>query len=230
MSEFLIIQNTKIEGIGTLGDLLKADGFRTKTILAKNEKIPENKYDAMIILGAPESANDDLPYLKQEIKLICDSVEKEIPVLGICLGSQLIAKAFDARVYNGHRKEIGFYDDIEFDNTSQSKLFSGIKSPSSVFHWHGDTFDLPKDAILLASSEICKNQAFIWNNQVLGLQFHIEVTESSIGELIKSGKSELIEAPFIQSASKIQEGYQYIPTCHILLESVIEKFLTLKSL
>ena len=88
MSEFLVIQNTKIEGIGTLGDLLKADGFSTKTVLAKNEKIPETKHDAVIVLGAPESANDDLPYLKQEMRLIRDSVKKEIPVLGICLGSQ----------------------------------------------------------------------------------------------------------------------------------------------
>ena len=70
MSEFLVIQNTRIEGIGTLGELLKADGFGIKTILAKNEKIPEVKQDAIIILGAPESANDDLPYLKQEMDLI----------------------------------------------------------------------------------------------------------------------------------------------------------------
>jgi GMP synthase-like glutamine amidotransferase len=159
MSEFLIIQNTKIEGIGTLGGLLKADGFGTKTVLAKNEKIPEAGYDAVIVLGAPESANDDLPYLKQEMKLIHNSVKKEIPVLGICLGSQLIAKAFDARVYQGPRKEIGFYEDIEFDNISQSKLFNGIKSPSLVFHWHGDTFDLPKNAVRLAHSRDYQNQA-----------------------------------------------------------------------
>ena len=110
MSEFLVIQNTKMEGIGTLGDLLKADGFSIKTVLAKSEKIPETKHDGVIILGAPESANDDLTYLKQEMEIIRNSVKKEIPVLGICLGSQLIAKAFGARVYKGPRKEIGFYE------------------------------------------------------------------------------------------------------------------------
>ncbi len=196
MSEFLIIQNTRIEGIGTLGDLLKADGFSTKTILAKNEKIPETRYDGIIVLGAPESANDDLPYLKQEMGLICDSVKKDIPVLGICLGSQLIAKAFDARVYSGPRKEIGFYDDIEFDNVSQSKLFRGIKSPSSVFHWHGDTFDLPKNAVRLAHSRDYQNQA-IKIGSAVGIQFHLEVDESTIKLWLEKSKDELSKATYI---------------------------------
>ncbi|HJW20659.1 MAG TPA: type 1 glutamine amidotransferase [Candidatus Nitrosotalea sp.] len=196
MSEFLIIQNTKIEGIGTLGDLLKADGFNTKTILAKNEKIPDSRHDAIIILGAPESANDDLPYLKREIELIRDSVKKEIPILGICLGSQLIAKAFDARVYSGPRKEIGFYEDIEFDNVSQSKLFSGIKSPSPVFHWHGDTFDLPKNAVRLAHSKDYQNQA-IKIGSAVGIQFHLEVDEQTIKLWLEKSKEELGKVTYI---------------------------------
>ncbi|MHB8545873.1 MAG: type 1 glutamine amidotransferase [Nitrosotalea sp.] len=196
MSEFLIIQNTKIEGIGTLGDLLKADGFSTKTVLAKNEKIPETRHDAIIVLGAPESANDDLPYLKQEMVLIRDSVKREIPVLGICLGSQLIAKAFDARVYRGPRKEIGFYNDIEFDNSSQSKLFNGMKSPFHVFHWHGDTFDLPKNAIRLAHSGDYQNQA-IKIGSAIGIQFHLEVDESIIKLWLEKSKEELSKATYI---------------------------------
>ncbi|MDE1819100.1 MAG: type 1 glutamine amidotransferase [Thaumarchaeota archaeon] len=196
MSEFLIIQNTKIEGIGTLGDLLKADGFSTKTVLAKNEKIPETGYDAIIVLGAPESANDDLPYLKQEMLLIRDSVKKEIPVLGICLGSQLIAKAFDARVYRGPIREIGFYNDIEFDNIAQSKLFNGIKSPCLVFHWHGDTFDLPKNAIRLAHSVHYQNQA-IKIGSAVGIQFHLEVDESIIKLWLEKSKEELSKATYI---------------------------------
>ncbi len=196
MSEFLIIQNTKIEGIGTLGDLLKDDGFSTKTILAKNEKIPETAYDGMIVLGAPESANDNLPYLKHEMELIRNAVKREVPVLGICLGSQLIAKAFDARVYRGPRKEIGFYEDIEFDNISQSKLFDGIKSPSLVFHWHGDTFDLPKNAVRLAHSKDYQNQA-IKIESAVGIQFHLEVDESTIRLWLEKSKEELSNTTYI---------------------------------
>src|SRR5712692_2529145 len=146
MSDILIIQNSRYEGPAFLGELLKADGFNTTTVLAKKEKIPVMDPRAVVILGAPESANDDLVYLKEELNIIGELVRKKIPMLGICLGSQLIAKSFGARVYQGNRKEIGFYQDIAFDNTANSKLFYGIKSPSTVFHWHGDTFDLPKGA------------------------------------------------------------------------------------
>jgi GMP synthase-like glutamine amidotransferase len=194
--EFLVIQNTRIEGIGTLGDLIKADGFDMTTVLAKSEKIPQPKSGAIIILGAPESANDDLVYLKQEMELIRESVKKEIPVLGICLGSQLIAKAFGARVYKGHQKEIGFYNDIEFDNISQSKIFQGIKSPSLVFHWHGDTFDLPENAVRLAHSKQYQNQALKIGSAV-GVQFHLEVDESTIKLWLEKSKEELASVPYI---------------------------------
>lgn len=196
MTEFLVIQNTKIEGIGTLGDLIRTDGFDITTVLAKNEKIPQAKPDAIIILGAPESANDDLPYLKQEMELIRESVKEDIPVLGICLGSQLIAKAFGARVYKGHQKEIGFYDDIEFDNASKSKIFQGIKSPSLVFHWHGDTFDLPENAIRLAYSKQYQNQALKIGSAV-GVQFHLEVDEPTIRLWLEKSKKELACVPYI---------------------------------
>jgi GMP synthase-like glutamine amidotransferase len=185
-----------MEGIGTLGDLIRADGFDITTVLAKSEKIPQKKPDAIIILGAPESANDDLPYLKQEMELIRESVKKDIPVLGICLGSQLIAKAFGARVYKGHQKEIGFYDDIEFDNTSQSKIFSGIKSPSLVFHWHGDTFDLPENAVRLAHSKQYQNQALKIGSAV-GVQFHLEVDEPTIKLWLEKSREELASILYI---------------------------------
>ncbi len=196
MSEFLIIQNTEIEGIGVLGNLLKADGFNTRTVLAKNEKIPNMKSDAIIILGASESANDDLSYLKNELELIRDAVRKEIPVLGICLGSQLIAKAFGARVYKGSKKEIGFYNDIEFDNTTQSRIFNGMKSPALVFHWHGDTFDLPKNAIRLAHSKDYENQA-IKIGSAVGVQFHLEVDEPTIKLWLEKSKEEFSKVQYI---------------------------------
>jgi len=176
MKNVLVIQNARLEGPGTIGELLQSDGFSIQTILAKKEKIPPLNYDLVLVLGAPESANDDSQYLKDEMALIKEAIQKNIPTLGICLGSQLMAKALGAKVYPGPKKEIGFYHDVIYDE--KSSLFSGISSPFTVFHWHGDTFDIPPGAHRLAHSE-SYNQAFRYGTAV-GLQFHLEVDSDII--------------------------------------------------
>ena len=194
MSDVLLVQNTRIEGSGYLGELLKEDGFDIASINVKHEELPEKKFSLAIILGAPESANDDLPYLHAEQKLIKNYVEENIPVLGICLGSQLIAKTFGSKVYRGTKKEIGFYNDLRINNDSY--LFSGFQNPFTVFHWHGDTFDLPEGAIRLASSEHYLNQAFQYKSAV-GLQFHLEVNEQMINLWLDNTEEKLKEIPYI---------------------------------
>ena len=194
MSDVLLVQNTRIEGSGYLGDLLKQDGFEIHSVHAKTEKIPEQNFSLVVILDAPESANDDLPYLLEEQKLIRKSVEQNIPVLGICLGSQLIAKSFGARVYRGPKKEIGFYNDLILDGNSS--LFSNFENPFTVFHWHGDTFDLPKDSVRLAHSENYPNQAFQIKSAV-GLQFHLEVNEDMVNLWLDKTQEKLEQIPYI---------------------------------
>jgi GMP synthase-like glutamine amidotransferase len=194
MSEVLVVQNTRLEGTGYLGELLRKDGFVTYSVNAKHEKIPEKNYSLVIILGAPESANDDLPYLLAEQKLIKKTVDNDVPLLGICLGSQLIAKTYGGKVYPGSKKEIGFYHDLMVDNNS--KLFSGFANPFTVFHWHGDTFDLPQKAILLAHSENYPNQAFQIGSAV-GLQFHLEVNEEMVNLWLDKTQEKLGNIPYI---------------------------------
>lgn len=194
MSDVLFIQNTKIEGSGYLGDLVKQDGFRIKSIYAKQEKIPEEEFSLVVILGAPESANDELFYLQKEQELIKNSVEKETPVLGICLGSQLIAKTFGGKVYPGPKKEIGFYNDLVPE--SNSSLFSGFSSPFTVFHWHGDTFYLPKQAIRLVHSKNYPNQAFQIQSAI-GLQFHLEVNAAMVNLWLDKTQEKLATIPYI---------------------------------
>ena len=211
MPEILVIQNAKYEGLGVLDELLKKDGFVIKTVFAKTEPIQSSNPSAVIILGAPESANDDLQYLKNEMDLIRNYTEKNIPILGICLGSQLIAKAFGARVYQGPKKEIGFYQDVEFDNQKESNLFSGINSPVTVFHWHGDTFDLPKGATRLAHSKQYENQAFRFKSAV-AVQFHLEVDEPTIRLWLEKSGTELNNTPYIDPKSIEKMIPQYIET------------------
>ncbi len=195
MSDVLLIQNTRIEGSGYLGELLKQDGFELYSVHAKTEKLPEKDFSLVVILGAPESANDDLTYLWEEQKLIKKNVEKNTPVLGICLGSQLIAKTFGAKVYSGPKKEIGFYDDLIPDGNS--KLFSGFENPFTVFHWHGDTFDLPTKAVRLVSSQNYSNQAFQIGSAV-GLQFHLEVNTEMVNLWLDKTKEKLEKLQYIK--------------------------------
>ncbi|MEX0656700.1 MAG: type 1 glutamine amidotransferase [Nitrosopumilaceae archaeon] len=200
MPDVLVVQNSSAEGLGSLGNLLVKDGFRLQNVFAKKEKIPQNDYSLLVVLGAPESANDNLDYLKDEMNLIQQFVKKERPVLGICLGSQLIAKSFGAKVFRGSRKEIGFYHDLHITNSS--KLFSGFENPFTVFHWHGETFDLPQNATRLVSSTYYVNQAFLLETAV-GIQFHIEVTNEMINLWLDTSK-ELSEAQHI-NPNKIKQ-------------------------
>ena len=195
MSDVLLVQNTRIEGSGYLGDLLQNDGFKISSVNAKHELLPKSDFSLVVILGAPESANDNLPYLRAEQQLIKNCVEKNIPVLGICLGSQLIAKTFGAKVYKGPQKEIGFYNDLEVSNNNSS-LFSGFKSPFTVFHWHGDTFDLPDGATRLAASKHYLNQAFQYKSAI-GLQFHLEVNGEMINLWLDNTEDKLQKIPYV---------------------------------
>jgi GMP synthase-like glutamine amidotransferase len=178
MSKVLVIKNARLEEPGTIGELFSSDGFELQTVFAKKEKIPALDHSVVLVLGAPESANDELQYLKDEMGLIREAAQKNIPALGICLGSQLMAKAFGAKVYPGPKKEIGFYHDVKVDTDSKSKLFDGMTNPFTVFHWHGDTFDIPQNATRLAYSELY-NQAFKYGSAV-GIQFHFEVNKEIV--------------------------------------------------
>ena len=194
MSDVLLVQNTRIEGSGYLGELLRNDGFDIHSVHAKHDNIPEKSYSLVVILGAPESANDNLPYLIEEQKLIKKTVDQNKPILGICLGSQLIAKTFGGIVYPGPKKEIGFYNDLVYEENS--KLFSGFRNPFTGFHWHGDTFDLPSGAKRLVSSKLYQNQAFQLQSAV-GIQFHMEVNEEMVNLWLDNTEEKMLEIPYI---------------------------------
>ena len=208
MVDVLVIQNSKIEGLCALENLLVSDGFKIKTIYAKKEKIPNEDFQLLVILGGNQSANDKLSYLSLEEELIRKSVSKERPVLGICLGSQLIAKTFGSKVTTGKLQEIGFYQDISIN--SKSKLFSGIENPMTVFHWHGDTFTLPTSSLRMASSKNYENQAFQYKSAV-GLQFHLEIDEKSVKLWLEKSKEKISKIPYINHEKILGDISEKIP-------------------
>jgi len=146
-------------------------------------------YNALVILGGPASVYENHQYLKGEEKLIQNAMAKNMPTLGICLGSQLLAKVSGGRVYKGPRKEIGWYP-VELTNDGMNDIFKGLKKNIMVFQWHGDTYDLPKNAVTLAKSELYPVQAFRVGSAV-GIQFHLEVSKEMVMDWMRQYKSEL---------------------------------------
>jgi GMP synthase-like glutamine amidotransferase len=181
----LVFRHIPFEGLGLIAPTLTRNALDFKYIDAHSSQIGLvniTAAQALIFMGGPMSANDDLPYLHQEIELIRSAYAAGIPMLGICLGSQLIAKALGGSVYRNPVKEIGWFP-IEFtDAARQDPLFSQLEQPETVFHWHSETFDLPPGAELLAHSVGCRHQAFRLRDNVYGLQFHLEVTPAMIAD------------------------------------------------
>lgn len=190
MSKLLVFRHVAHEILGTLDPLLRNSGFRIKYV--NYERDPDAKpnidnYDGLIVLGGPMNVDqvDKYPNLLTEVRLIKRAVDTGMPVLGICLGSQLLAKALGAEVRKNKKPEIGWYDVTPTANGKKDDLISQFKGTEKIFQWHGDTFDLPDGAVHLASSEHCANQAFKFGNNVYGFQFHLEVDTKLIERWLK---------------------------------------------
>ena len=203
----LSIQNIQFETLGSLEELIQSDGYQIENVEAQYiESIPQNarEYTAIIILGGPMAVYDNLAYIVKEQELIRDAIKNKVPVLGICLGSQLIAQAAGGNVYKGSKKEIGWYN-VTLNHNGQNDLFKNIKNKTMrVFQWHGDTYDLPSTATIMASSELYP-QAFRIGTAV-GIQFHLEVNYKMIERWTHEYRQELnnenIKAENILSATK----------------------------
>lgn len=180
----LAFRHSPSEGLGLLGEILDAHGIACKCADLYDAAADEPSAadpDALIFLGGSMSANDDLSFLRREIDYLRAAVPLGKPVLGICLGAQLIARAFGASVFPNATKEIGWAP-VKFTDAAQNdRLLHGLRS-EVIFHWHGETFDLPAGAELLASSAACRHQAFRLGDRVYGFQFHLEVTPEMIAD------------------------------------------------
>ncbi len=183
----VFLKHIDIEGPETFSQFFERKGFDIKIIeLQDEEPLPEdlNAIEAVISLGGPMSAYDEDKYsfLKDEDKFLKKIIAQEVPFIGICLGSQLLAKACEAKIEKSPEREIGFYPVQLTSQGKEDPLFEGLAESVDLFHWHEDMFELPSGATLLASSQGCPHQAFTIGKNAYGLQFHIEITEPTIAK------------------------------------------------
>ena len=218
-----VLQHVEFEGPAAVADWAAARGFPLRVFhLYRDTTLPSlSDFDMLTVMGGPMSANDDarLGWLGPEITLVREAMAADKTVLGICLGAQIMAKALGARVYPGGTKEIGWFP---VQRTAGSHpLFDGLPDSFTPIHWHGETFDLPREAQLLAKSKITENQAFAVGQHVLGLQFHMEATEQSVRALLKGAAHEIGSGVFEQRPDTIVAGLNQCTNLRPLLDTVL---------
>lgn len=222
----LFIKHIDIEGPDILEENFRDNGFDTVTVELQNgDTLPSDleKLEAVVSLGGPMNVyeEDQHPFLKAEDAFIRRILDAGIPFMGICLGSQILAKACGAKVGKSPAKEIGFLPVTINDDP----LFSGMDGQRNVFHWHEDMSELPSGAVLLASSEGCPHQAFKVGEKAYGLQFHIEVTEETVRKWIDKYFSEDNPGHMKQKGQILGDYRKQIVPFHQMADVIINNFI-----
>lgn len=209
MKPIAIFRHVAIEGPGYLGEFLSARNIPWQLIaIDAQDPMPgsASAFSGLVFMGGPMSVNDDLPWIAQSLALIREAVALDIPVLGHCLGGQLMAKALGGVVTRNPVKEIGWWPVLVADNDSARAWFGDVAS-FTAYHWHGETFSLPHGATLVLSSTACRNQGFVMGKH-LALQCHVEMTSEMVHEWCAVGIAEVEQSqasPFVQSVGQMSQ-------------------------
>ena len=185
MPTLLVIEHVPHERLGTFEPALTAAGatLRPFRVFEPGARWPSMaEVDGLVIMGGPMSVYQpkQYPWITKEMALLREALNRKIPILGVCLGAQMLAQALEAQVHAAPAKEIGWYPLMREPGADGDPLMEAFGQTETVFQWHGDTFSLPKDAVRLASSPLCPEQGFRYGTSAYGLQFHLEVTEAMI--------------------------------------------------
>ncbi len=226
----IILKHAFFESPNYILNLIKRKNIEYKIInIYKNEQLPVvNSFDFLIIMGGPMGVygTDKYPWLDKEKYFIKESIKKNRKILGICLGAQLIAECLGAKVYKNKYKEIGWFPVYLTEEGKDNFLFKEIPEKFITFHWHNDTFDMPNRAEHLAYSKACKNQAFIYGKNILGLQFHPEITYKGLKAFVDNFKTEIKKEKYVQNKDKLLGEKIIVNQNHNILKNIINKIIS----
>jgi len=205
MDDILIFRHARTEGPGYFANFLDAHRVPWRLIkVDEGEPVPErlSRTPAIVLMGGPMSVNDDLPWIPKTLNLIREAVAADRPVLGHCLGGQLIAKALGGVVTKNPVKEIGWLPVQRVDSPVARDWLDGIPQEAEVFHWHGETFSIPPGATRILASRDCANQAFV-TGKTLAMQCHVEMLPDMVREWARTGQEEIASCacPTVQDAA-----------------------------
>lgn len=235
MRKIIVFQHVAHKILGTLNPTLKNNGLNMRYInfdRTPDESPDLQKYNGLIILGGHMGVYEAEKYthIKTELGLIEEALKKDIPILGICLGAQLLAHVLGSDVRKSPQKEIGWCDVNMTLAGMDDPLFSHFEKREKIFQLHGDTFDIPKSAIQLASSEICNAQAFKYNEKAYGIQFHLEVDQAMIWRWLESEQNRkefFNQCPDFNEEKIREETFKYLDRSGDLSVQTFNKFIDL---
>lgn len=222
------LQHVNFEGLGHIGQWIADRGHSLSTTrFFAGEALPAlEQFDRLVIMGGPMNIYEDgrYPWLAKERAFIKQAIAGGKSTVGICLGAQLLADALGSPVFAGTQKEIGWLPVRLTETGKQAPLLQGMPPVSTVFHWHGDTFNIPQGAVHLAESEGCPSQAFLYDNRILGLQFHLESTPETVAAIVAHCGEELVPGQYIQTKAQIEaSGPLYFPAINQWLETLLDR-------
>ena len=230
MEEVLVFQHDPFEDLGFFAEVLEKQRIVYRVLRLFHGEMPAENWErirALIILGGPMNVNDEerYPFLRWEKWIIRAAIDEAVPVVGICLGAQLIAATLGAAVYHGRVKEIGWNPISITPHGQVDSLLGYLPESATVFQWHGDGFDLPSGAIRLAASVNYENQAFRVGKHIYALQFHLEITPRMIARWIDERSKDLAQAPYILPDKIIADTQNYAPILKYYGERFLAEFI-----
>jgi GMP synthase (glutamine-hydrolysing) len=229
MAKIYVLQHHPAENLGSIADALEGAALAWQYVHVNDgQPVPASMKGAggLIVMGGPMSVyqTDRYPWLRDEIRLIEDAAKSNLPVLGVCLGAQIVAAALGAKVdRNPAGKEIGWHPIRLHDSAKDDRLMRGLPATMTPFHWHGDIFELPPGALSLASSEKTPCQAFRHGDKTYGFQFHLEVTHESVAAMATAFAKELVREN-IPADRMIAQADEFLPALEKISDTVFSRW------